>query len=239
MNLKQFEKIILRELINENLAIFAGAGLSMGSGYVSWKELLRDIATDINLEIDKEHDLLSVAQYHVNKRSRNRINEKILNEFSEQAIENPMMNVICRLPIDTIWTTNYDKLIEESMMKINKIVDVKITKKNLALNKKRKDVILFKIHGDKDSPENAIITRDDYENFFRNKELFVNRLLSDLVSKTFLFIGYSFGDPNFEHVLSKIRYELGDDSRQHYCFQQSVKRSKYDNDDDYNYAKIN
>ena len=44
-------------------AIFAGAGLSCNSGFVNWKELLRNIAEEVNLDVDKETDLISLAQY--------------------------------------------------------------------------------------------------------------------------------------------------------------------------------
>lgn len=46
-----------------NAAIFAGAGLSRTSGYVDWKGLLRPLAEEVELNIDKENDLLSIAQY--------------------------------------------------------------------------------------------------------------------------------------------------------------------------------
>ena len=58
-----FEREILKELNNRNVAVLAGAGLSRGSGYVNWKELLRTIASDMGLNIDKEIDLVAVAQY--------------------------------------------------------------------------------------------------------------------------------------------------------------------------------
>ena len=45
---------LLRDLAEDNLAIFAGAGLSAPAGYVSWSELLRPIAEDLELEIEKE-----------------------------------------------------------------------------------------------------------------------------------------------------------------------------------------
>jgi hypothetical protein len=49
--------------------------LSIPAGLVSWKDLLRDIAKEIGVDVDKEVDLISVAQYHVNKhRSSHRIN---------------------------------------------------------------------------------------------------------------------------------------------------------------------
>jgi len=71
---------------SQNAAIFAGAGLSIPAGMVNWKDLLRDIAKDIELDVNKEDDLISLAQYHVNEhRSRHRINQALLNEFSRRA----------------------------------------------------------------------------------------------------------------------------------------------------------
>jgi hypothetical protein len=49
-------------------AVFAGAGLSRASGFVDWKTLLKPLARDIGLNIEKEDDLLAVAQYHRNER---------------------------------------------------------------------------------------------------------------------------------------------------------------------------
>ena len=51
-----------------NAAIFGGAGLSRPSGFVDWKGLLRPLASDIGLDVDKETDMLSVAQFYKNQR---------------------------------------------------------------------------------------------------------------------------------------------------------------------------
>ena len=40
----------------------------MSAGYVDWKKLLQPIAQNLGLDIDKEHDLISVAQYHLNEK---------------------------------------------------------------------------------------------------------------------------------------------------------------------------
>lgn len=45
---------LLSDLAEDNLAIFAGAGLSAPAGFVSWTELLRPIAEDLELEIEKK-----------------------------------------------------------------------------------------------------------------------------------------------------------------------------------------
>ena len=56
-----FIREFTRELHNKNAAVFVGAGLSMASGYVDWKGLLREIIQDLKLNPDKEHDLVTIA----------------------------------------------------------------------------------------------------------------------------------------------------------------------------------
>ncbi len=36
------------------MVIFAGAGLSIPSGYIDWKGLLKDFAGEVGLDIEKE-----------------------------------------------------------------------------------------------------------------------------------------------------------------------------------------
>lgn len=58
---KKFINEYVTEIISGDAAIFAGAGFSASSGFVNWKELLRDLAVELKLDIDKENDLISVA----------------------------------------------------------------------------------------------------------------------------------------------------------------------------------
>ena len=68
MNKKQFIRELVNELSANNLAIFAGAGLSVAAGFVDWKGLLKDLAEELDLNIDKEeNDLISLAQYYITK----------------------------------------------------------------------------------------------------------------------------------------------------------------------------
>ena len=61
--INSFIRDFVKDLSENNAAIFAGAGLSKSSGYVNWKELLTDIAEELELKIDLESDLISLAQY--------------------------------------------------------------------------------------------------------------------------------------------------------------------------------
>ena len=109
MNKKQLIKELVNELSANNLAIFAGAGLSVSAGFVDWKILLRDLADEMNLDIDKEEsNLVSLAQYYVNSKCGKplKINQLILDEFSQSATLTENHKILARLPIDTFWTTN-------------------------------------------------------------------------------------------------------------------------------------
>ncbi|HDX9575019.1 TPA: SIR2 family protein [Bacillus mobilis] len=226
ISIGSFERAALKELRNNNLAIFAGAGLSRGSGFVDWRGLLRDIAEELELDINKEVDLVSVAQYHFNENGRQSINEAIIEEFQRTATRNVNMDILSQLPIDTYWTTNYDSIIEDTLGDAGKIADKKIDSPQLKNYKPNRDVVVYKMHGDKEFPDDAVITRDDYEKYNVGRAAFTTQLKGELIAKTFLFIGFSFEDPNLEQILSKVRIDLlGNSPKNHYCFFRKVNRA--------------
>jgi hypothetical protein len=73
------------------------------------------------------------------------------------------------------------------------------------------------MHGDVTQPQDAVLTKEDYELYTVTREVFTNALKGDLVSKNFLFLGFSFTDPNIDYILSRIRVLMGQNPRQHYC----------------------
>lgn len=221
-----------------NAAIFAGAGLSRSSGYVDWKTFLKPLAEELGLDIDKESDLLSLAQYYRNETgNRASINQEILNAFNKKASDNENINIITRLPIATYWTTNYDKLLEKGLEKANRRVDVKIDSDQLSYTLSDRDAVVYKMHGDVDHPANAVLTKDDYVLYDKKRPIFKTVLKGDLISKKFLFIGFSFEDPNLEYILNQIHALLDENITEHFCFFRKVQKSDYENDEDYGYEK--
>lgn len=232
--IEAFIKNFVKDLDERSVAIFAGAGMSKAAGFVNWPELLVDIADEIGLDVRVEHDLISLAQYHVNHKGSNAgLAKKILEEFTEHAEETETHRILARLPIPTFWTTNYDSLIEKSLERAFRVVDTKHSVSQLADAKPKRDVVVYKMHGDATEPRKAIISKEQYENYHRTHEAFVTALSADLLAKTFLFIGFSFTDPNLDYVLSRLR--LSAPIRDHYCFLKKVERSKDDDDDLYAY----
>lgn len=237
MPLDGFVKSYLKALQEGNAAIFAGAGLSKSCGFVDWKQLLRCAAEELTLNIDRETDLLALAQYHENEFGRGRINQVLVDEFCRQAEESENHRILAALPIRTFWTTNYDQIIESALRKAGKSVDVKLSSENLALTVTGHDAIVYKLHGDVSAPHKAVLTKNDYETFNDSRSLFTNALQADLSSKTFLFVGFSFNDPNLDAILGRMRSLLGTHVRPHYCLMRQVLRSDYRTDADYEYAE--
>jgi hypothetical protein len=237
--IKEFIRTYVKAINESNAAVFAGAGLSQPAGYVNWKELMREIAEDLDLNIDIESDLIALAQYHVNEfDGRGKINQILVEEYTKDAKVTDNHQILAQLPIKTYWTTNYDKLIETNLEANSKKVDAKIVSENLSHTMPNTDAIVYKMHGDISLSHEAVLTKDDYEGYDFKRKLFSTALQGDLVSKTFLFIGFSFDDPNLSYILSRIRILLGENSRNHYCFMKKVERNDYLTDDEFRYAEI-
>jgi hypothetical protein len=221
--IKEFLKVYGQALKNNNAAIFAGAGLSKASGFVDWKDLMRDIAANLGLDVDKETDLIAIAQYHINERLGNRgiINQTIIDQFVKDAELTENHRILARLPISSYWTTNYDNLIEAAIKEAGKTPDEKKTSQNILTTLPKRDTVVYKMHGDIGQPNEAIIAKEDYETYGMKRGAYSIVLQSELLSKTFLFIGFSFDDPNLIYTLSRIKNLLGEEAnaqRTHYFF---------------------
>jgi Sir2- and TIR-associating SLOG family/SIR2-like domain len=218
-----------KEIEAGNAAIFVGAGLSIPAGFVDWRRLLKTVAEDIGLDIEKEDNLVAVAQYYCNEKFGNRsdISRILLEEFTCDADVTVNHRILARLPIFTYWTTNYDELIERALKDAGKRPDVKYNVEHLALTLPRRDAVVYKMHGDISNPGDTVLIKDDYEKYYLSGQAFITALTGDLIAKTFLFVGFSFADPNIDYVLSRIRSSYVKNMRSHYCFMKRLNGKDY------------
>ena len=93
------------------------------------------------------------------------------------------------------------------------------------------------MHGDVEHAADAVLTKDDYVQYERNHPFFRSVLQGDLISKTFIFIGFSFEDPNLDSILNQIRLLLDENIRNHYCFMKRVARTDVMDDESFGYQK--
>ncbi len=209
--------------LNENNAVvFAGAGMSTSTGLFNWKDLLKPIAERLDLDIEDEvHDLPALAQFFVDDQGdvRGELNQILVDQYGKMGIK-PTENheILARLPISIYWTTNYDKLIEDALKKQGKTPDVKKDNADLSVNFPKRDAIVYKMHGDIDTVSQTVLTKHEYEDYNVHRELFSNAFKSDYVARTFLFLGFSFTDPNLAYLISRIRTSLGKNVKPDYFF---------------------
>ena len=166
--IKAFAKKFAKQMTDENVAIFAGAGLSASVGFADWEGLLAPFAKEMGLDTKREKDhLVRLAQYSLNHKQGNRhhLDQALITAFP--VLRDPSENhkILARLPIETYWTTNYDKLIETALRNQKKVTDVKHQDKELPNSTPRRDAIVYKMHGDIESASDAVLTRDDYEHY--------------------------------------------------------------------------
>jgi len=224
-------------ILNESAAIFVGAGISYNAGYHLWSEFLKDRAKEIGLDVKKEEsDLISLAQYYVNKNKRNKLDNEIRAFFGKNHKLTKNHNLLAQLPIKDYWTTNYDSMMERALEK-QKIEHSVISKDKDIVLEKNSVITIHKMHGDASNPQEAIIIKADYEKYYDTHEMMLAKLKGEMCSKTFLFLGYSFNDPNINHILARIRKVYDKDARRHYCIMKEVpeKDENGNQTEDYEY----
>lgn len=217
MERQEFIERYSDEIYNRQAAFFVGAGLSCACGLPSWSKFLKSFAKSLNIKIDKGADLLSVAQFYVNsQRCRNLLNQHIVDAFGKNVPAHESHKLLVKLPVDVVWTTNYDTILEHAYEDQNKTPDIKSKKGDFTIKTQGCDLTLYKMHGDVRDPQNAVLTKDDYEQYPFANSIFINQLKSDLCAKTFLFLGFSMDDPNLKQVLAHLRVDMGPNPKTHY-----------------------
>lgn len=200
-------------------AVFVGAGLSRQAGYPDWHGLLKEIAHELQIDLDQEHDLAGVAQWYINKsgKQRTRIAQVIKDSFPDKSEVPQSQRILARLPVRNLWTTNYDRLIERAWELQRRSLDVKSIASDLSISSPWTDTTLYKMHGSVDHPAEVVIATDDYELYRKKRAGFLQVLHGHLIALHCLFLGFSFADPNIGHLLAIIRESMGEHATQHYA----------------------
>lgn len=215
-------KDVASKVSADNAAIFVGAGVSKGAGLPDWGELLKPLAESLNIDITKETNFPQVAQYIANNNQQNRIDQLLTNQIRNKeylADGDELINILTRLPVDMYWTTNYDHLLERGFSLNEREIDKKMSTSNLSTTSQTADVTLYKMHGDIDNVGEIVLKQDDYDTYRKTRQPFITALSGFLVSRTFVFVGFSFSDPNVDFLLREIKIGLEDgkaSSRTHY-----------------------
>lgn len=235
----RFLKEFPAALADDNGAVFIGAGVSAGAGYPSWKELLRDIGNELGVSSDDVHDLAALAQWSISDSGGGtRIRQVIKDQIGRDRDVPPALQIISRMPLRHVWTTNYDRLIERAFDEIRRPCDVISAGADLALRVTPGAARIYKMHGSVDRLDDVVISTDDYELYRSRRGAFLPLLHAHLTSFSMLFVGLSFADPNLRHVLSLIRESFTEAPPAHWAIVRPPQRDDFKSEEEFE-ARLN
>lgn len=214
---KDFLNDMTKHILDEKISLFLGAGISCSAGYPTWASLLKECAEEIGIQINNTMNLYLLAQYYANAKGYNEL-KKIVNENINSFGENStLVDNLLQFNFKTIWTTNYDTTIEKNLEQRRILSNAIYDDADLVNINPNNRVNIYKLNGDINNLKNIVITQSDLEDYMEKHKILLTFLKKELVSNTFLFLGYSFKDTLALSCLSEINQCLGDASNFHYA----------------------
>jgi len=193
---------------------FIGAGFSIPLGLPSWESLIDWLAVKLEFEPElfRLHgNYAQLAEYArvTNRKLWQEFLTKITVAFDSAESASKRKNSITHktlasLKFRAIYTTNYDAHIEGSLKDIGKKC---VTLASLAdfLESPETDACeIIKFHGTLTEQGTIILTESRYFDRLSLEDAADQRLRSDILSNSFLFVGYSFNDPNIRYIWYRI-----------------------------------
>lgn len=162
-------------------------------------------------------DLPLIAQFIANELGETAFHGKI-EQFTEcETAPNEIHRILHNMPLDVMWTTNYDRVIEEAYQSFSPTKKIDHKYEAEAIHRYKPDHIsLYKMHGDIDHRRTIVITKRHYDNYHIKNSLFINHLNYHLTKRVFLFIGFGFTDPNVNHILSRLKKMSEGENSKHF-----------------------
>lgn len=129
---------------------------------------------------------------------------------------------LSQLPFDTVYTTNFDLLLETAYAAAGRPFRSLVGELQLPFHAGQTATSIIKMHGDLRHEEHITLTQQDYEKFLDRYPVVATHLSAMLITRTPLFVGYSLTDPDFISIREVVRSRLGQLERMSYVVQFDV-----------------
>ncbi len=200
--------------------VFVGSGLSAGSGLPDWRTLIDKLADGLAIAPSSRRGdleyLLDLAQWYRNEGLRPTVEELVARLYaSKSASAHPTVGhyLLASLPARYFVTTNYDDLLETALAGLRRHAFRVVSDREVARTGSPDGCYVVKLHGCAMSDGGVVLSRDDYDEFFRTRPAMALLLEGLLLNQTFLFAGYGLRDPDFRQIWARVGALLRDAKR--------------------------
>src|SRR5688572_7615853 len=216
---------------------FIGSGFSLPSGLPTWSNLVEGLIR--NCVSDDHQSLLNSLRLGgadlTDILDALSTTEFAAKEYLIEHINSPRYEpadyhkLLLELNCTTIITTNWDTLLEQAFSTSHVAYRVIYRDIDVAQFNPDRAIQVIKLHGTILDPDSLIYKRSQYRRFWDERQLLLNLVSTLMATKSFLFMGYGFGDPNVLSLINVLRERLGPLRREHYAlvFGQNVVSSAF------------
>lgn len=219
----QFMEYFVEQARNGNVSLFLGAGISSSVGLPSWAVLLEPCAEQMGVQISNNMDLYLLAQYYANEYGYSALKRVINNSINKLSDSSTLVDKLLELNFKSIWTTNYDKVIENNLMRKNILTNSIYDDKDLSNTVSTNRVNIYKMNGDIANLDRIVITQKDIESYHEKHEMLLTFFKRELVINSFLFLGYSFTDEIVLSCLAAVNRCLEESANYHFTIMKKRK----------------
>lgn len=214
---EQFLKQFTQQALDERISLFLGAGGSCDAGYPNWASLFSPVARDLGTPIDESTDYYRLAQYYANSFGSAELRKRINERINKSNYKSPLLEELIKIGFSNVWTTNFDNAVEKNYQEQNTLINKVFRDSDFSNIDFNKRINIFKMNGDVTNLEGIVATQSDYERYPDSHRVMLMFFKRELISSTFLFVGYSFTDHLVLDCMSEITRYLGESANYHYA----------------------
>lgn len=213
---RQLPNELVEHFANGQGTIFVGAGFSFMAGLPDKDALKRKLASELD-GYPKDSTYEDITRYYENQFGRRQLISRLMDSLNTASKEGPALHkMLIQLPINRIFTTNYDDLLEKAARAVKRKYSRIVNESDIHLAST--DLQIIKLYGDISIPA-SIVTANDLDLYPLKHSAFTSLLSLALKTSTMLFLGFSPKDTNIQQLLAQSRDEGGLFSRNFYSIQ--------------------
>ena len=199
---------LIRRVLTRGASLFLGAGASLSSGALSSDQLAVGIAKHVVMTEEEGYSLSEIVDYADAGPGRRKVVTFIV-ESLRGLTPAPALKELAAMPWASIFTVNFDDLIEQCFEESGDATFVSITApRDLDAPRIANATPLVKLHGSIRTPNERdlgfVLTQQDFVRSETRRRSLYRLLVDRMQAEEVIFIGFSLRDSDFARVINEV-----------------------------------